>query len=604
MSMNQDTAIHLVIVSRKVVALAILFGALLTFNFTQGRPVLGAQSPESVHVVETQDAFSAVASVSGVRFVHTATITNTTGNYTYIDHPLTNNNPDAIVFVTQNWNPGGVGDTYNDYAIGVWYSSSAQKWSIFNQDNTSSMPEGAAFNVLIPATGANAFVHTATAGNITGNWTYIDHPLTNNNPDAIIFVTQNWNPGGVGGTYNDYAIGVWYYSTIGKWAIFNQDNTSSMPDGAAFNVLIPPTSADVFVHTATATNIAGHYTYLDHPLTNDNPNAIVFVTPNWNPGGVGGTYNDRPIGVWYSSGVKKWAIFNQDFASMPDGAAFNVLVPTTGSAAFVHTTTAANIAGHYTYLDHPLTNDNPNAIVFVTQNWNPGGVGGTYNDHPIGVWYSSGVKKWAIFNQDFASMPDGAAFNILIPAVDTSVFVHIARAGSISDNYTLIDHPLTNYNPNAIVLVTQNWNPSGVGNTYNNQPIGVWYSSSAQKWSIFNQDNTSSMPVDAAFNVLVAAADSDTFVHTATAANITFNYTLIDHALTNGNPNALVFATQNYNPGGGTGQYNDHPIGVWYSNIAQKWSIFNQDETSSLPDGADFNVIVIVNKVYLPLVMR
>ena len=43
MSINQDTAIHLVIVSRKVVALAILFGALLTFNFTQGRPVLGAQ---------------------------------------------------------------------------------------------------------------------------------------------------------------------------------------------------------------------------------------------------------------------------------------------------------------------------------------------------------------------------------------------------------------------------------------------------------------------------------------------------------------------------------------------------------------------------------
>jgi hypothetical protein len=594
MPMKHKTSFSLAFVSRVVIALTILFVAL---------PVVGARSPESASVVETRDLFSAAASVPGARFVHTATAANTSGNHTYIDHPLTNNNPNAIVLVTPNWNPGGVGSTYNNHPIGVYYSGGEQKWAVFNQD-LASMPTGAAFNVLIPATGADAFVHTATAANITGNWTTIDHPLTNNNPNAIVLVTQNWNPGGGSGTYNNHPIGVWYYSSIGKWAIFNQDNTSSMPAGADFNVLIPPTGADVFVHTATAANIAGNSTYIDHPRTNDNPNAIVLVTPNWNPGGVGGTYNDRPIGVWYSHGAKKWAVFNQDLAGMPTGAAFNVLIPATDSAAFVHTATAANIAGHYTYIDHSLTNDNPNAIVFVTPNWNPGGVGGTYNDHPIGVWYSSGAKKWAIFNQDFASMPDGAAFNILIPTVDTSVFVHIARAGSISDNYTLIDHPLTNNNPNAIVLVTQNWNPSGVGNTYNNHPIGVWYSSSAQKWSVFNQDNTSSMPVDAAFNVLVAAADSDTFVHTATAANIAFNYTLIDHALTNETPNAIVFVTQNWNPGGGAGTYNDHPIGVWYSNSAQKWSIFNQDTTSSMPVGADFNVIVTFNRLYLPLVMR
>ena len=27
----------------------------------------------------------------------------------------------------------------------------------------------------------------------------------------------------------------------------------------------------------------------------------------------------------------------------------------------------------------------PNVILYVTQNWNPGGSGGTYNDDPIGV---------------------------------------------------------------------------------------------------------------------------------------------------------------------------------------------------------------------------
>ena len=311
---------------------------------------------------------------------------------------------------------------------------------------------------------------------------------------------------------------MWYYTPIGKWAIFNQDNTASMPIGADFNVLIPPTNAEVFVHTATPGNILFNYTLIDHPLTNENPNAIVMVTQNWNPGGVDGTYNNYPIGVWYSSSAKKWGIFNQDSSSsMPVDAAFNVLISTTDWAAFVHTATSTNITTNSTFIDQSLTNDNPNAILFVTPNWNPGGGIGIYNNHPIGVWYSHGAKKWAIFNQDKASMPDGSAFNVLIPAVDTSVFVHTARVGNITSNWTTIDHPLTNNDPNAIVLVTQNWNPSGVGNIYNDHSIGVWYIASENKWAIFNQD-LAAMPVDAAFNVLVAS-DSNTFVHTAAASN-------------------------------------------------------------------------------------
>ena len=70
------------------------------------------------------------------------------------------------------------------------------------------------------------------------------------------------------------------------------------------------------------------------------------------------------------------------------GAAFNVRIPSTDTAALVHTATVANIVNNYTLIDDPLTNNNPNAIVLVTQNWNPGGVGGIYNDHIIGVFYS------------------------------------------------------------------------------------------------------------------------------------------------------------------------------------------------------------------------
>jgi hypothetical protein len=87
-------------------------------------------------------------------------------------------------------------------------------------------------------------------------------------------------------------------------------------DGAAFDA--------AFVHRATPENISANSTYLDNPLTNGHPNVIVYVTPNWNPGGGAGTYNEHSVGVWYDSDAQRWAIFNQDREPMPDGAAFNV----------------------------------------------------------------------------------------------------------------------------------------------------------------------------------------------------------------------------------------------------------------------------------------
>ena len=276
------------------------------------------------------------------------------------------------------------------------------------------MPVNAAFNVLVLVPQSDVFVHKATSANSTGHVTDIDHPLSNNDPNAIVFITPNWNPGGVGGTYNNHNIGVYYEgSPINKWSIFNQD-IATMPNDAAFNVLIPHPDASVFVHKATAANTSGHITTIDYPLTNNKPNAILLVTPNWNPGNVGGTYNDHPIGVYYTGG--KWRIFNQDLVNMPSDAAFNVIVPRPGpgEAVFVHQASAANTIAHVTFINHPLTNNNPTALVLVTPNWNPGGVGGTYNNHPIGVYYDTIDNKWAIFNQDSAFIQIGAAFNVFV----------------------------------------------------------------------------------------------------------------------------------------------------------------------------------------------
>ncbi len=88
-------------------------------------------------------------------------------------------------------------------------------------------------------------------------------------------------------------------------------------------------------------------------------------------------------------------------------------------SVFVHRATTESISSNSTYLDNRLINDNPDAILSVTQNWNPEGDDGIYNDHPVGVWYDDSTGRWAIFNEDSASMPEGAAFNVVVAAAAT-----------------------------------------------------------------------------------------------------------------------------------------------------------------------------------------
>jgi hypothetical protein len=88
-------------------------------------------------------------------------------------------------------------------------------------------------------------------------------------------------------------------------------------------------------------------------------------------------------------------------------------------SVFIHTASDSNTDEHYphcTFIDSPYTNNNPNAIIFVTQNWI--GNRGIYNNHSIGVWYNTEPEKWpgkwSIFNEDKAPMPPKAAFNVMV----------------------------------------------------------------------------------------------------------------------------------------------------------------------------------------------
>jgi hypothetical protein len=530
------------------------------------------------------------ASSLGVQFVHIATAANTAWDVTTIDHPLANGNPNAIIIVTPNYNPGGVGGTYHNHPIGVKYAGG--RWLIYNQDGLQ-IPAGAAFNVIIPTAGA--FVHTST---VAGNDTAIDNALTNGHPNAIVFVTPNYTPNGTCGCVNNnHNIGVFYSG--GKWRIFNQDYTNVLPVGAAFNVFVPTVGAGIFVHTATAGNINGSSTEIDNALTNDHPNAIVFATQNYNPGfGLNGTDNNHPTGVNYDSATNKWAIFNQDGAAPAVDAAFNVLVLVPRSDFFVHSATVG--IAPYTIMDNALTNGQANAIVFTTPNWNPGGFGGAGHNHNTGMYYNG--NQWAIINQDSVNISVGVAFNVLVPNPDTSVFVHTATAANILSHSTILDYPLTNGSPNAIIIVTLNWKAGGVcGCVYDDHPIGVFYDGS--KWRIYNEDGAA-MPVGAAFNVFVPPAGVGVGVFVHKFSGLSWPDTLIDNPLTNGNPSALILVTPNYNPGGVGGLNADYPIGVRYYSTDKKWGIFSQDGTA-MTDTTAFNVYVFANhKAYLPLVRR
>jgi hypothetical protein len=249
-------------------------------------------------------------------YVDTSTSANTTWNWT----TLLPTDPNAIVFVNTGWN-----GTYDDHPIGVWYTGT--HWAAFNQD-VAAMPLGVQFHVTPTAAfsspSADVYVHTATTTNVAGDSTILDDPLANGNPNAIVQVTANWNPGGVGGTYNDHAIGVWY--TGSRWAIFNED-LAAMPVGAHFNVFVRPgpeshPNSGTYVHTSTNGNISGNVTYIPSPTTSFN--TVLLVTPNYNPGGVGGALHNRNIGVWYNFGLGEWSVFNQDVSAMAAGHSFNV----------------------------------------------------------------------------------------------------------------------------------------------------------------------------------------------------------------------------------------------------------------------------------------
>jgi hypothetical protein len=87
----------------------------------------------------------------------------------------------------------------------------------------------------------------------------------------------------------------------------------------------------------------------------------------------------------------------------------------------------------------------------------------------------------------------------------TPAFVHRVTAANVDafgPHRTTITHPLCDGDPNAILIITHNYNPSATGGILDTNQSSVYYNGSLAKWQIYH-DNFVAMSTNNAYNVLV-----------------------------------------------------------------------------------------------------
>ncbi len=292
-----------------------------------------------------------------------------------------------------------------------------------------------------------AFRHISTSANTGGNSTILDHQLLNGREGAIIFIMPVWDRTTESYRCTNYAqnAGVKYDKATGKWAIVNQNPSQLMPTNQTFNVLVMPNaSANCFsVVCDNATQSGnGHGMVIDNPACNNQPNALLLVTQNYQT-----TYNNNSQLVYYSNG--KWSIANDNYffpacegnkSVMPMGAKFNVLVMQKDqaiipgypkNAAFLHKATNIPPAINIEYINphvslfeapvHNAFNTDPGILIFATANWGwsqpdrPAGapIGNQYTDSPLVAWQTRSTNKWAVVNATAVPLKEGTLINVL-----------------------------------------------------------------------------------------------------------------------------------------------------------------------------------------------
>lgn len=189
------------------------------FNEDISNIILGSQF-DVVDVAPYQDATSAA-------FMHVATSSNSGGDLTYLSNSVLNGHPNMTMQVIAAYVPGH--GLYDTHALGVWYDSYYQQWSIFHEDGTP-IPNNAAYFVYAWPLGQCELAVTASPSNLANGAVIINHWCYNGQASMDVTVTQQWT-----GTFNPHTLEVQYNPSTTMWEIHNADG-SPIPAGASFMV--------------------------------------------------------------------------------------------------------------------------------------------------------------------------------------------------------------------------------------------------------------------------------------------------------------------------------------------------------------------------------
>ena len=527
----------------------------------------------------------------GEAYAHLSNSGNIGAYYSYLDNIQLNSNPDVKFFAENVESPGIL--TCKHDPLGVSYVTARQQWALYYEDDCNPIWPGQAWNIYIPPQDNLVIGHKSDPGNISGSQTFIDDPLFNNQPNAIVFATP-----AITGTPNPFTppLIVRYDTGQQKWSIMSGDG-SAMPASTGFFVMRANAAVTAYQHISGSANRSGDHTTLDNVSINNNPQALILVGQNYGTG-VTNQANNHLIGLRYDAGLGRWEVFNEDGAAMSAGLMFNVLIVPPKTGFLLHTATLDNTTLDRTEIDDPNLNGNPDARVYVTHNWNPPENNNqNSNDHPLGVYYLAG--HWFILNRDGAAMLTPVTFNVYYTWPRGDSYIVSASATNTTTTRSLnLNSPALYGQSLARPQFTFNGTPAGLTPAYAyTSQAGLRYSFGPLfTWQAFTNLGAE-FPLSLTFNVLDPPPSS--FVVSATA-DTGASWVDIDNPLTNGNPEARLLVTPRDNGG-----LDENNIGVFYDTVPGRWGIFHENSDSAMLAGATFDVFVMsCCNTYLPIVRK
>lgn len=234
-------------------------------------------------------------------------------------------------------------------------------------------------------------------------------------------------------------------------------------------------------------------------------------------------------------------------------------------------------------------------FVFLTHVWNypitalsapvPTGSGdrrmdnGLYFDKPVVTQWNPLATAYRLSSADGSVIPGEVAFNVHYePANSRIAFWHKSIAANMWGPVTVLDHPLVNEKPGAILQI----NTEGGANS-NRKILGVFYLGS--RWAVFNQDRTPFAP-EVRISVLVSDTAAQRVLGRKSVVLGNSFYLEDLPANVRSNPKARLLVTQAYTP---QSAYNNHVVGVWFDRTRGMWAIYNEDR-APMPENAAFNV--------------